>query len=106
MDVVFHFLLNFQEFKGPMKRMETQIESLLNEIEMARELQPHVATRLNDHNEAYDWLVGVLDYFMECINNALYKYYACNFHSLMHQSINEVHSNNDVSTQWFWRKNK
>jgi hypothetical protein len=24
----------------------------------------------------------------------------------MHQSINEVHSNNDVSTQWFWRKNK
>jgi hypothetical protein len=59
MNVVIHFLLNFQEFKGPMKGMETQIESLMNEIEMARKLQPHVATRLNDHNEAYDWLVGV-----------------------------------------------
>jgi hypothetical protein len=56
-----------------MKGMETQIESLLNEIEMARELQPHVATRLNDHNEVSDWLVGVQDYIMERINNALYK---------------------------------
>jgi hypothetical protein len=86
--------------------METQIESLLNEIEMTTELQPHVTTRLNNHNEAYDWLVGVEDYLVEHINNALYKYYACNFHSLMHPLVNELHSTNDVSTQWFQRKHK
>ncbi|CAM6040350.1 unnamed protein product [Sphagnum compactum] len=70
-DVDFHFFSNFQEFKAPMRGMQAQVESLLNEIGMAKELRPQVAAWPNDPDETYDWLVGVQDDLVEGIDTAL-----------------------------------
>jgi exosome complex exonuclease RRP6 len=70
-DVDFHFFSNFQEFKAPIRGMQAQVESLLNEIGMAKELRPQVAAWPNDPDETYDWLVGVQDDLVEGIDTAL-----------------------------------
>ncbi|KAJ7524753.1 hypothetical protein O6H91_17G019500 [Diphasiastrum complanatum] len=67
----FHFYSNFSEFKLPIDSIRAQVERILKELGSSAHLRSQPSDWPNDNEEAYEWLVGVQDDFLEKIDIAL-----------------------------------
>lgn len=70
-DKDFHFYNNFPQFKTPVRRIQTQVKDLLNDLGLANHLRPQTAGFPSDLDETYDWLVALQDDLMEGIDAAV-----------------------------------
>lgn len=72
-DKDFHFYNNFPHFNRPVRSIQSQVETLLTSVGLAKGLRTEPGAFPSDPDESYDWLVSLQDDLVEGVDAAVDK---------------------------------